>query len=321
METVPRADPFVFRPEDFSFHSRAFLKIQDGCNQGCSFCRSVLARGKSRSLNADEALERLRALEEGGFAEAVITGLNIGQYRDPGRGLDLGGLLRFLLEGTARITLRLSALEPDGLGGGFFELLSNRRIRPHFHLSVQSGSQAVLNRMGRRYSPADIEALTAEFRRLKDDPFLAADIIAGFPGETPEDFKATLELCERTGFAWIHAFPYSPRPGTPAYDFGGRVGNGEAASRVEALLDLARRGRAVYIGRWLGRTVEAVVRAGGLPPGFDAAVSENYLNLLLRREPGEGPLRPGARLRCRIAPLPELPGAGRFDAAGLACVC
>ncbi|MDR2053655.1 MAG: tRNA (N(6)-L-threonylcarbamoyladenosine(37)-C(2))-methylthiotransferase MtaB, partial [Treponema sp.] len=306
------ADPFAYKAADLSFHSRAFLKIQDGCDHACTYCRVTLARGKSVSLDSKTALARLRELEERGYGEAVLTGVNIGQYRDAA-GKDLGGLLAYLLANTGGIALRLSSLEGEGITAGFLDAIKDRRIRPHFHLSIQSGSRTVLKRMGRRYAPEEIERNVGALRERKGDPFLACDIIAGFPGETPEEFEETRLLCERMGFAWIHAFPYSKRPGTAAAAFGNPVSEREAAARVERLGVLASSSRAAYVRRWLGKTVEAVPeKPEDAMPGFSAAVSENYLRLLIPHTGGPPPA--GKALFCRIAPLEDT--AGRFDALG-----
>ena len=297
-----RDGSFRYRPEKFTSHSRGFLKIQDGCDRRCSYCRVSLARGKSRSIEADAALKELLALEERGFNEAVLTGVDITQYRDSG--LDLAGLLELMLNGTNTIRLRLSSIDPgkdlDRFSEKFFEVLKNKRIRPHFHLSLQSGSDTILAKMGRAYSSADIEKTVETLRSVKEDPFLACDIIAAFPGESDAEFEKTHVLCERLDFAWIHAFPFSRRPGTAAYDFPDRVNERESKKRVELLTALARKGRARYIDRWKGREVEAIVESGRKPGGaFVPGVSENYLKLLIGYKEGPVPL-PGSLLCCRI---------------------
>jgi threonylcarbamoyladenosine tRNA methylthiotransferase MtaB len=305
---------FRFVPEKFFSHSRAFLKIQDGCDRSCAYCRVSLARGKSRSLGANEALKQLQALEQRGIAEAVLTGVNISQYRDAR--MDLSGLLEFLLNGTEKMRLRLSSIEPEpGLFDDvFFRVLANKRIRPHFHLSLQSGSAAILAKMGRPYSPADIEKVVAQLRGIRQDPFLACDIIAGFPGETECEFEKTCTLMEKLSFAWIHAFPYSKRPGTVAFGFSGAVSEKDAARRVELLTSLARKGRLEYIQRWKGREVEAVVEAGeNLPKGMVQAVTENYLKVRVYCGDEKAPAQ-GSLIRCRIAEIAE---TGSYDA--LAC--
>ena len=323
-------DSFRLQPENFASHSRAFLKVQDGCDRRCAYCRVSIARGKSRSLGAREALTTLKSLEKRGFAEAVIAGVNVTQYHDASAQLDLAGLLGFLLAETETIRLRLSSLEPDWLTqarlADFTPVLAHPRVRPHFHLSVQSGSTGIITKMARSYTPADIERAAALFRSVRHDPFLACDIIAGFPGETEEDFEKTIALCESIGFAWIHAFPFSRRPGTAAYDFPERVSERDAVKRVEHLTELARKGRREYISRWEGKEVEAIVEAGNqqLMPegnpglGFRAvAVSENYLKLLIA--PGDGPApAPGSLIRCRIRGG-LLSGDSRFDAMAEIC--
>jgi threonylcarbamoyladenosine tRNA methylthiotransferase MtaB len=302
-------DPFRFNARDLSFHSRPFLKIQDGCDRACSYCSVTLARGPSRSLNAETLLLRLRDLEAAGHGEAVLTGINLNQYASSG--LDLGGLLAYLLANTRTIALRLSSLEPEGMDGALLRVLSKRRIRPHFHLSIQSGSGRILERMRRAYTPAALETLIRRLRELREEPFLACDIIAGFPGETPVEFAETYDLCRRAQFAWIHAFPFSRRPDTEAWDFPDRVPEREAASRVESLVDLARQGRAAYITAWAGRTVEAIVEAGD--NGTDLiALSENYLKLRLPLPPDRRP-PPGTVIGCRILGPPEQADP-RFDA-------
>jgi threonylcarbamoyladenosine tRNA methylthiotransferase MtaB len=319
---------FRFAPADFSVHTRGFLKIQDGCDGRCTYCRVRLARGESVSLPPEEALGRLRALERGGCAEAVLTGVNICRYAfsegEGGVPLDLGGLLDRLLGGTERIRLRLSSLGPEEITGSLLRSLAHTRLRPHFHLSVQSGSRRVLERMGRSYGPERVEQAVSQLRRLRGDPFLACDIIVGFPGEDDEDFKQTLELCERADFAWIHVFPYSPRPGTPAWNFKGRLPQREVRVRADRLLDLARRGRRNYIHRWIGREVELIPElkgAGGRGEGrgwgeaFCAATSENYLKLLVPRPAGDIP----PVLRCRLREMPgprEIPNLAPEDIPG-----
>jgi len=300
---------FRFSPERFSSHSRSFLKIQDGCDHSCAYCRVSLARGKSRSLGAREILRRLIALEEQGYAEAVLTGVNITQYRDPEQGLPaLSALLDFLLRETGTIRLRLSSIEPDLFAaesgaGAFFRAVENQRIRPHFHFSLQSGSAAIITRMGRSYTPEGVEKTIKTIRSIRRDPFLACDIIAGFPGETEREFDKTMELCEKSDFSWIHAFPFSPRPGTAACHFDGKVSERDAVKRVELLTDLARRGRRAYLRRWEEKEVEAIaeVSVPGKAPqdGYFPALSENYLKLLVHS--GENPVpAPGALLKCRI---------------------
>jgi threonylcarbamoyladenosine tRNA methylthiotransferase MtaB len=330
--------PFRFAPGNFISHSRAFLKIQDGCDRRCGFCRVRLARGGSVSLPPEEVLRRLRALEFRGCAEAVLTGVNICRY---GGGPDsvapregLGALLGRLLEGTSRIRLRLSSLEPEDADEALLESLKHSRLRPHFHLSIQSGSRRVLERMGRAGDPERTARLVSRLREIREDPFIACDIITGFPGEGEAEFLETLEFCRRMDFAWIHSFPYSPRPGTAAWALG--PPQREAGARAARLLDLARQGRRDYARRWLGKELEMVLEGGGGPGGaaFPASrggTSENYLKLLVPPSWLPKGLGPGGVLRCLVREIPgerelagfpglsrirEPGGPGGFDALG-----
>ncbi|MDR2797221.1 MAG: tRNA (N(6)-L-threonylcarbamoyladenosine(37)-C(2))-methylthiotransferase MtaB [Treponema sp.] len=318
---TPVTERFRFIPGDFSLHSRASVKIQDGCDNHCSYCRVRLARGRSVSLEADQIRATLQALEAKGYAEAVLTGVNITQYRDTGilqeGALHLGALLRYLLAGTEYIRLRLSSLEPEGLTEDLFAVLGHPRIRPHIHLSLQSGSPRILEQMGRRYTPEDVEKGIRRLRVVKDDPFLGCDIITGFPGETEEAFEETYAFCERSGFAWIHAFPYSPRPGTAAYTYPGGVSERDAVLRVERLRALGRAGRQAYSRRWQGQEVEAILEASKESnPSFVTAVSDNYLKLLVPF-PNQEPPPWGSAIRCRICKLPDRGEEfSRFDALG-----
>ena len=285
---------FQFSPERFSGHTRSFLKIQDGCDKHCTYCRIRLARGPCVSLGAEEVLDRLRTLEKS-HSEAVLTGVNISQYYDKTRDVNLAALLEHLLAGTEKIALRLSSLAPDSIDENFAAVISHKRIRPHFHLSIQSGGKKTLEKMGRSYNAQTVEKAAALLRSAKVDPFLACDIIAGFPGETNADFEETLELCKKLDFAWIHAFPYSKRPGTPACSFPGAVRESEITRRVQILTNLARQGRADYVRRWLGREVDVLIEKGNPCRG----VSENYLKLFVRYK-GEKAPPPGSVLRCKI---------------------
>jgi len=292
------ADPFAFRPEEFAFHSRPSLKIEDGCDNRCSYCRVCIARGPARSLGAKEVLTRLRALEAAGKSEVVLAGVNLFQYRD--EGLRLPGLLRFLIEGTETIAIRLSSYEPEGVDADFLEVFTHPRVRPHVHLPVQSGSDAVLRRMARAYRREKVIAACETLRRVKGDLFIAADLITGFPGESEADFADTLDLARRCDFAWIHAFPFSARPGTAAWDMGPKVPERVAGERVRALGELARAGRQAYIGRQAGLEVDAVLE-GSRPIASDGkghATSANYLKLLVEGLPAG--LSGGAAIRCRL---------------------
>jgi len=311
-DALENAGAFCYKPEQFSFHTRGFLKIQDGCDNHCTYCRIRFARGPSVSMPADLVLAELQALEDKGYWEAVLTGVNISQYSQrnfpcheasPGASQGLGGLLSYLLNNTRSIGLRLSSLEPEFIDRDFAAVLAHPRIRPHFHLSVQSGSAPVLRKMGRAYTGETVGRCVSLLRSVKRNPFIACDIITGFPGETESDFEETFALCRDAGFAWIHAFPYSKRPGTAAAAFPQTVTEREAAARVEKLIALAVKARQDYASAWIGAEVEALVEKGdGNTGGYCRGLSENYLRLLIQYPDGHVP-EAGTVLRCKITEL------------------
>ena len=198
--------------------TRAFVKVQDGCRNHCTFCIVSIARGAERSRSVSEVVTEVNALHAEGYQEAVLTGVHLGGYRDETLATDLAGLVQAILDQTTIPRLRLSSLEPFDLDASFFALwpASHGRLMPHLHLPAQSGSDAVLRRMARRNRVSDFEALVAAARTAIPDLILTTDLIAGFPGESDEDFAATLDLARRIGFGHLHVFPYSSRPGTPA---------------------------------------------------------------------------------------------------------
>ncbi len=256
----------VFRlaTDTFFAHSRSSIKIQDGCNCECTYCRIHLARGRAVSLDVAEAVARVQKLEAAGQQEVVLTGVNLSQYRGLYRGqrgeeyLNLAGLLKRILENTRSIRIRISSLYPESVDEELCAVISHQRIQPYFHLSVQSGSDAILRAMRRPYRSAQVYRAVELLRQAKGNPFIACDIIAGFPGETDEDFALTQAMCEKCNFAWVHAFPFSPRPGTPAATMKGQVAQSVAGQRVKWLASFAIQSKCSYISMWKGQIVSAI---------------------------------------------------------------
>ncbi|MBQ4014263.1 MAG: tRNA (N(6)-L-threonylcarbamoyladenosine(37)-C(2))-methylthiotransferase MtaB [Treponema sp.] len=295
VESPAAIDPFELNPKTFFAHSRASLKIQDGCDNSCSYCAIRLARGKSVSIDAATALKRAADLEKSGQAELVITGVNIGQYRGlwQGRPLDLAGFLQLILEETKNIAVRISSIYPQSVTPAFCEVIKNPRVRPHFHISVQSGSDAVLKRMNRSYTRQTVVQACRRLKEAKQNPFLACDIIAGFPGESEADFADTLSLLKEAGFANAHAFPYSPRPGTAAAAFTPKIPERIKDQRVAALNEWSAQAKIDYINSFAGKTLRAVAESvrnapKNLPAGkrLVRAMTENFIHaeILLDQE-------------------------------------
>lgn len=280
------APQFLLYTDTFQTHSRASIKIQDGCSNSCTYCRIHLARGKSVSLDVATVLERVQQLENAGQKEVVFTGVNLSQYRGAleSHHEDFAGLLKILLENTSNIAFRISSFYPEHITERLCQILKNPRIRPSFHLSIQSGSDEILKAMKRQYKAEDVYRAVNLLREAKENPFIACDIIAGFPGESEEDFAKTKKMCEDLHFSWIHAFPFSPRPGTPAYTMTPKIPERIKGERVAWLTECAKREKIAYIESFKGKKISAIVensRADRIllkKPSVIHAVTENFLH-------------------------------------------
>ena len=279
---------FRFSAADFNFHARAFLKIQDGCDNRCAYCRVCLARGASVSLDSFSIIERLKDLEASGSREIVLTGVNIDSYRDGSR--DLSGLLELIMEETESFRVRLSSLEPETLLSRDLSILAHPRICPHFHVSAQSGSDSVLKRMNRPYESSLVREAVLRLRKLKDDPFISADLIAGFPGETQQEHEETLSLVKEMGFTRIHVFPFSARPGTAAWDMRPKIPERVTGERTRELRQASSRFHEEYFQRWLNRKVYVLLEERKTLENRDywEGTSENYLKVRIPAQSVQG---------------------------------
>ncbi|MBM4325663.1 MAG: tRNA (N(6)-L-threonylcarbamoyladenosine(37)-C(2))-methylthiotransferase MtaB [Deltaproteobacteria bacterium] len=243
--------------------ARAFLKIQDGCSQRCTYCIVPRARGPSRSLAEEKVVEHARSLEASGFVEIVLTGVHLGMYgRDLSPAISLERLLERLLEETSEARFRLSSMEPQEITDELLALIAARpRICRHFHIPLQSGDDAILQRMGRPYSASLMDQLVRRIHDTIPDVCIGLDVMVGFPGEDDESFRKTGRLIEDLKPAYLHVFPFSPRPGTPAASYKPRVPASIAQSRVDELRSLSANLRQAFYERFLGQTLEAVVES------------------------------------------------------------
>ena len=251
---------FRLATDTFAHHSRSSLKIQDGCNCVCTYCRIRIARGKSVSLGVEEVLSQVKALEEAGQNEVVITTVNIAQYCAPWKGgmADFATLLEEMINATDHIFFRISSLYPEIVTDRLASIIAHPRVQSHFHLSIQSGSDAVLKKMKRPYKIEAVYKAIERLKKAKGNPFLACDIIAGFPGESDQDFEETKRLCTSTGMTFVHAFPFSPRPGTEAYSMRPMVANNITSERIAWLEDFSRKSKTAYIESFVGQELKAV---------------------------------------------------------------
>ncbi|MEW6529567.1 MAG: tRNA (N(6)-L-threonylcarbamoyladenosine(37)-C(2))-methylthiotransferase MtaB [Thermodesulfobacteriota bacterium] len=265
--------------------ARAFLKVQDGCSQRCTYCIVPRARGPSRSLAEEKVIEHARSLEASGFVEIVLTGVHLGMYgRDLSSATSLERLLERLLQESSQARFRLSSMEPQEITDGLLALIAAQpRICRHFHIPLQSGDDAILRRMGRPYSASMIRNLVRRIYDTIPDACIGLDVMVGFPGEDDDSFLKTRALIEELNPSYLHVFPFSPRPGTPAASFKPRVPASIAQSRVDELRSLSATFRRAFYERFLGQTLEAVLESEpDTRSGFVKARTSNYIPVLVQ---------------------------------------
>lgn len=269
-------------------HSRASLKIQDGCNNNCSYCAIHIARGHSVSLDVQTAIDRVVELENKGYDEVVLTTVNIAQYKGQYKTeyCNFTQLLELFLQNTKHICFRISSLYPEIIDEKFCTVISDNRVQPHFHLSVQSGSNKILQLMNRQYTKDQVINACKMLRKAKNNPFIACDIITGFPGETEQDFNDTKKLCDECQFAWVHSFPFSPRPGTVALKLENKVPNSVSGERSKTLTQWAINQKITYCNQFIGKKLSAIIETVKRPAAISQskniliyhAVTENFLH-------------------------------------------
>jgi len=256
--------------------TRACLKIQDGCDRKCAYCIVPLVRGNSRSRPIDDIVEQVSIFVDTGFKEIVLTGVDIGDWRQ--NSLRLPDLMRKILDKTGIYRLRLSSLEPPGLTGELIELISiESRIAPHIHIPLQSGSYRLLREMNRpQYNPDEIVEKLEILRDARQDICFGTDIIIGYPRETTDDFGCTAELLQSGIFAYAHIFRFSPRPGTAAFKLE-KIDNTTVDILTRILHDIDKRNRRNFARNFIGRKLEFIVERsyGNIASGRTA----NYLKV------------------------------------------
>ena len=258
--------------------SRAYVKIQDGCNNFCSYCKIPFARGKSRSRHKDNILKEITKLSQEGFKEIILIGINLGAY---GEDLENGGnfedLLRDILKIDGIERVRIGSVYPDKISDEFIEMFSNPKLMPHLHISLQSCDDSVLKRMKRKYGSSLIEERLTKLRKAVPNMEYTADVIVGFPGETQEMFENSYKLIDKIGFSGLHIFQYSDRENTLASTFEDKIDpkvKKERADELEKLKEImAERERKKYLDKELKVLVEEE------KDGYLYGYSENYLRV------------------------------------------
>ena len=264
--------------ESFAEHTRAFLQVQNGCDAFCCYCIVPFVRGRSRSVPPDEVLAGIRTFTEKGFREVVLTGIHLGGY-----GLDLTpresllGLLTAAEGERLAPRLRVGSVEPTEISDAFIQFLAGSElVCPHLHIPLQSGSDRVLGRMNRKYSTARFREVLEKLVTAVPDICLGCDIIAGFPGETEDEFQEGLRFVEALPIAYLHVFPFSPREGTPAAVMTDQVNGAVVRERAQALRRLSDRKKRAFYQRFLGRELSVLVQEKE-PDGVLKGLSRNYI--------------------------------------------
>ena len=299
--------------------TRAFVKVQDGCNNFCTYCIVPWVRGRSQSRPIKTVLADIYEKEQAGYKEIVLSGINLGAYQDGeieshGHGLtsvgiyasarrervaseklglvgpnferrelikiELADLMEKILTETKVPRIRLSSLQPQNFSPKFIEIFKNDRVCPHLHLSLQSGSEKILKKMGRPYTARDYLAMTRRLKQIKPNLALTTDIIVGFPGETEEDFQDSVEIAREVGFSKIHVFPFSARPGTKAADFKSTIPYSVKQQRSAGLRALSDELGQQFREREIGQTRQVLFeeKKGDFWVGF----TENYLKVQVK---------------------------------------
>lgn len=276
------APPHPCTPAPPLSRTRAFIKVQDGCDNHCTYCITRLLRGPSRSRPVSDVVAQVRALVEAGCQEAVLTGANLCSYgRDLGLPDGLRALIEALLARTDLPRLRLSSLEPWDLSNAFFDLWENARLCRQLHLPLQSGCDETLRRMGRRTTTTEFARLVETARAAIPDLAVTSDLIVGFPGEEEDAFRASYDFAEAIEFARLHIFSYSRRPGTAAARLPDQVDRAERQARARTMRALGNEQSLHFRRRFVGREM-AVLWEHRRPDGLWPGLTGNYLRVVTR---------------------------------------
>lgn len=256
-------------------HTRAYLKIQDGCNRVCSYCKIPSARGKGVSRTKQDVLNQVKFLQDNGIGEIILTGVNLGWYRNESGEKSFNSLLESILNVLEYSRLRLSSIEPSDVNKGLSTLLSHPRFCKYLHVPLQSGNSEILRKMKRSYTAETFRKRIELVIQDHPDIFIGTDIIAGFPGETIEHFQDSLKLVNELGISKIHSFPFSIRKGTLAETYPETVSKEEKKERVKELNDLSSKMLYQYFQKNVGLTLEGIVESDF------KVLTDNYLKLNL----------------------------------------
>mgnify|MGYP003301631173 CR=1 FL=1 len=265
---------------NFDNHTRAFIKIQDGCNAFCSYCIIPYTRGRVRSKPYETVIKEVTNLVDNGYKEVVLTGIHTGRYGIDLNNMNLEKLLKGLISIPGLYRVRLSSIEINEITDGIMELIKNSKvIARHFHIPLQSGSDKILKSMNRKYDLAYFKDKVKVLKKLDSDISLTTDLIVGFPGETDEEFNETLNTLKEINFTKIHTFPYSPREGTPASKMENQINGLVKKERVRQVLDLSKQQEKEYYNNYIGKVLEGIVEVH--KDGKVIVLTSNYISVII----------------------------------------
>jgi len=267
-------DIFGFETVDKSLHTRTAIKVQDGCDNFCTYCIVPSVRGRAVSRPLEEILENIRRVVDNGFKEIVITGVNIGRYDF--KQYKLESAIEKMLELPGDFRIRISSMEPDGFGPDFHKVFQHPKMAPHLHLCIQSGSDSILKLMRRMYSTRSFMDIVETFRREMPDFNFTTDVIVGFPGESGDDFAETVRVVKEARFSHIHTFRYSRRQGTRADRLDEQIEERIKAERSEIIRQISEENRLDYMSSMIGKTERVLIEkvsGQGMAQGY----GEHYL--------------------------------------------
>jgi len=255
-ETYP-GDVFGFETVDKSLHTRTSIKIQDGCDNFCTYCIVPSVRGRAVSRPLGEILENIRRVVDNGFKEIVITGVNIGRYDFEQYNLERA--IDKIVELPGDFRIRISSMEPDGFGPDFHKVFQHPKMAPHLHLCIQSGSDVILRKMRRMYSTQSFMDIVSAFRKEISDFNFTTDVIVGFPGETEKDFTETIKAVKEARFSHVHTFRYSRRKGTRADRLEEQTAEKIKSERAEIIRQISEENRLIYMESMLGKQQRVLI--------------------------------------------------------------
>lgn len=286
--TISQAEPLKLT--SFAEHTRAFLQIQNGCNSFCTYCIVPYARGRSRSVKPEDVLQGVRDLAANGFKEVVLTGIHLGGYGAdlidqiyriaPKNQINLTNLIKEIDAAGIVQRLRIGSIEPNEVSDDLLSLMTHSKsICPHMHLPLQSGSDSVLERMGRPYRAILFRNLIGKIVETMPYAFIGADVIAGFPGETDAEFYETVQLIDELPLSNLHVFPYSSRPGTKAAGMKGQLSAKTVTERAAHLRGIAKLKKMNFLEKFIGRRLKVLVQNYNDESGLNKGLTTNYISV------------------------------------------